>query len=57
MKTMYMALAGCVFVLFCFLEFRGVAFDNNQTLPKPDIYTSHGGSGRRSSSFFFFSSK
>jgi hypothetical protein len=59
MTKMYMVFAACVFFVFCLLEMRGVAFDSNQTAPKPDIYTSRGGSSSRSSggSFFYFSSK
>jgi hypothetical protein len=59
MKTLYMVFAGCVFLVFCMLEMKGVAMDFNQTAPKPDIYTSRssGGSGYRSGSAVYYSSK
>ena len=66
MKTMYLLFSVCVFALFCLLEWRGVAWDSNQTSPAPTIYTSrssgggdYGGSSSRSSSSGggYFSSK
>lgn len=56
MRNLYLMFATCCFLIFCGLEYKGLALDGNQTVQKPKYYSYHGGSSSSSSSSYHRSS-
>lgn len=55
MKSTYKIFAACILALFCYMEFKGVSWDNNETSPHPVIYSRRGGTS--GAGVIWFSSK
>lgn len=51
MRKLYLMFAAGCFLVFCGLEYKGVALDSNQTVQKPKYYSYHGGSSSSSSGY------